>query len=160
MNNFRKQKGASLVEVLISVLIISLALIPAFYGAVSAHTIASSIRFNLTASYLAQEGIEVVRAIRDANGFAGRPFNSGLGNGDWQAQYASLNLKPYADTYMFFYEPSGFYNHTSGLNSPFKRKITLENISSVQIKITSQVTWEERGRTRDVTIESHIFDWQ
>lgn len=80
-------RGFSLMEVIISVGIISFSFVGIM--AIFASNIRTEIsnRDKITAAYLAQEGIEIVRQIRDNNWFAGgaSSWNTGLTNGDHQA---------------------------------------------------------------------------
>ncbi len=59
------EQGFTLVETLIAVAIVTLAVAGPLYGADRAFVAAEISRDNLTAVYLAQEGIEYVRAMRD-----------------------------------------------------------------------------------------------
>ncbi len=64
MNNFQK-RGFTLIETMIAVTILTLAVAGPLYAASRAIVAATISRDQLTASYLAQEGIEYVRALRD-----------------------------------------------------------------------------------------------
>jgi prepilin-type N-terminal cleavage/methylation domain-containing protein len=65
--NFKNNHGFTLIELIISVFILSIAIVGIF-GAFSIMIILTSDAADrLTATYLAQEGIEIVRNIRDTN---------------------------------------------------------------------------------------------
>lgn len=75
------QSGFTLIEIMIAVFILSIAIVGT-YGAFSIMvTLTTNASDRLIASYLAQEGIEIVRNIRDTNWLANDPditFNSNL----------------------------------------------------------------------------------
>jgi len=65
--SFKKQNGFTLIEIVISIFLLSFALV-AIFSAFSMIVISTSdIVSQLTGTYLAQEGIEIVRNIRDTN---------------------------------------------------------------------------------------------
>ena len=153
--------GFTLIEALVSLMILSVAIIPAYAISTSSVGLAYSIRNSTTASNLAQEGVEVVRAIRDANWFSGQAFDYNLpGDGDrYIVSWNSSGVSPWYDVPLKM-DANGVYNYTSGADSIFQRTITLTGISSVQLKVESEVTWTERGRAKSIRVESHLFDWK
>lgn len=62
-----KKDGFTIIELLMASLIITIGLMAVISMIISAFTSTASLSFNLTASYLTQEGFEVVRRIRDTN---------------------------------------------------------------------------------------------
>jgi len=65
MTSYHFSKGFTLIETMIAVTILSLAIVGPLFTASRAIVAAQSSRDQLVASYLAQEGIEYVRAMRD-----------------------------------------------------------------------------------------------
>ena len=171
MKNISKtSKGFTLIEALAAVLLLTLGLTPLLMVGSAASNVAFSIQNNVIASNLAQEGIEVVRAIRDTNWVATpvRGFDASLSPSGVPAfdcttaclvEWNSDVLLPFLDTPLKI-DSNGIYNYTLGTASFFKRKITITKPSTVELKIISEVTWQERARLRKVTIEDHLFDWK
>lgn len=156
----------TLVEVMVAFLFLSLGLIPIFAVITSSINLAARIENNLIAANLAQEGPEVIRAIRDASSMRGEDFDVDLPDGDYLVAWDSLSLIPYdADMYIK-YDPSTHiysYDSTDTINTKFKRRINIQKIVSAcdcEIKVISEVTWNERGVDKIVNVESHIFDWR
>jgi len=92
-----KKKGFTILEVIISILVVTI-------GVLSVYTVTQQIvsytyhsAFRLTAVYLGEEGIEIVRNIRDTNWLKGVAWNNGLGVGAWEADYNTI--QPLSDTY-------------------------------------------------------------
>jgi hypothetical protein len=122
------------------------------------------IEQKLIASYLAQEGIEIVRNIRDSTwlekrGNTGIAWDNYLGVGEWEADYDSQTLTAYVGTPLNI-ESEGFYGYgPADAQTVFKRKITIEKPNADEIKVIVNVTWEERGRTHNFTTLEYITNW-
>ena len=66
--------GFTLIEALVALVILTIALGPALVLSSNISSTASVIQNNLIAANLSQEGIEVIRALRDANWYSGLVF--------------------------------------------------------------------------------------
>ncbi len=158
----KNNRGFTLVEALVALTVLTVGLVAGYAAAVSSAGLASSIRNNVVAANLAQEGVEVIRAIRDTNWFSGQVFDTGLAPGDYEvAIYSGAASTPYQGRFLYI-NNDGLYQYLTGVGytpTPFKRKITIFKPSSVELKITSEITWIDRGRNRSVSVESHLFDW-
>lgn len=154
----------TLVEALVSVLIFSLGIVPSFLVILMANNLASSIKNNLVAANLAQEGIEIVRAIRDTNWFLDNSFDLGLSDGAYRVEWNSTSLLPESGNTALRVDTGGLYNYSTGTETLFRRKVTITNVDPVncdcQLRVVSEVTWLEKGRTETVSAELHLFDWQ
>jgi len=165
-----KNKGFTLIEVIVAIGII-LTTIVGLIG-LSSFSVSSlgTAKSKVIAVNLAQEGIEIVRNIRDSNWITyrtqidqGHPeyWSVGLGNGTYRAQYDSASLTANPDNPPLYKNSYGFYQYspTGGTLTPFRRTITLQNISADEIRVTSQVTWSEKRRSNTITIEDHLYNW-
>lgn len=125
-------------------------------------------RSKIIAINLSQEGLEIVRNIRDNNWLAGyrSPLNwrQGLGPGNYRAVYDKAGLLPYAAVALDR-DTGGFYFYTDqgaragSVATPFQRTITIEHIDNNQIKVVSEVTWSERGRNQVISAETRFYNW-
>lgn len=154
--------GFSLMEVIISIGVIVTTLIT-LIALIS--SVVSGLRlgeFKLTATSLAQEGLEIVRNIRDSNWLsykrAPENWRDGLAAGDYRVQYDQSALLFWADSFLKI-DNNGFYQYDSGSNTSFKRKITIGHIEDNQIKAVSEITWQEKGRSYTITAESRLYNW-
>jgi len=121
---------------------------------------------------LAQEGIEVTRAIRDENWLASpvRAFNVGLSEGAdgstniGRVQYDTIDglMSRDDDARLYLNTTTGVYGYSSIGSSEtfFVRNISITKVSSVELKVMSEVTWTESARTKSVRAEDHLFDWK
>lgn len=118
-------------------------------------------RSRIIAIGLSQEGLEIVRNIRDNNWLADRRtalnWRQDMGPGDYRAQYDSSGLLVFSTTPLRI--NNGFYQYTGGSNTPFYRKITIEHINDNQMRIISEVTWTEQGRNHVVSAETRLYNW-
>ena len=158
------KRGFTLLEVILAIFVIMVGIVGTL-GIIQqgiSYTQLSSSR--LTADYLAQEGIEIVRNIRDTNWLEWRAnqdilWSDGIPSGDWEADYKTQNLtQSYTGTYLNI-DNSGFYSYFSGSPAKFKRKITIAKDTNI-LKISVQVKWQERGRNNQVTVQENLYNWR
>jgi type II secretory pathway pseudopilin PulG len=162
-----KNKGFTLIEVIISIAIVIIALISALSLITFSTT---SIRINkskIIAAGLVQEGLEIVKNIRDNNWLHNCPacdrrtaanWRIGLGTGDWRAQYNLENLIGFSSIPLRT-DSNGFYQYDSGSNTPFYRRINIQYINDDQIKVIAEVTWTEKGGIQSVSAETRYYNW-
>lgn len=154
------QKGFTLVEALVTLVVLTIALGPSLILTGNVGSTTSVVRNNLIAANLAQEGVEVVRGMRDTNWFLGNPFDQGLSDGTYRIQWDSdaliaLGANPPLK------ESSGLYNYSTGTDTMFRRTISVLKVNAGELRIISEVTWQERGgNNKTFQAESHLFNWR
>ena len=79
-----KKRGFTVIEVIIATFILTVGVLGAFSVIQMILTFTSNVSSQLAAVYLAQEGIENVRNIRDSNWLAQIAWDQGISSGDWQ----------------------------------------------------------------------------
>ncbi len=154
-----KEAGITLVEALVAMTILSMALIPVLTLSNYTTNAAFYVRDTLTAASLAQEGAEVVRALRDENWFRNRAFDNGLTDGDYRTEWNSTALTTIGSN-PFLKINNGLYNYSTGTDSIFKRTISISKLNTSEIRVVSTVTWTGKSGSRSVSVESHLFDWK
>lgn len=117
----------------------------------------------LVGAYLAQEGIEIVRNIRDANWLLqretpGTPWDNGLGTGDWEAGFSDFSLVAYQGRPIKI--NGGFYNYTSGVDTKFKRKITIQKPGANILAVAVEISWQERGISYATSLQENLYNWK
>lgn len=183
------RKGQSLVEAVFAIGIL-LVVLSAILGVTMANIGGSQeSEFQIVANNLAREGIEVFRNTRDTNWLLGRTWDEGLKpTGVTNTAIAMFDHVNNRWTISFnytsdalFISPDGLYSHSEIGNQPsiFSREITVERIcldadsgneriafpcaggeQEIGMKISSRVSWTERGRTHDVTLEDLLYAWK
>jgi prepilin-type N-terminal cleavage/methylation domain-containing protein len=156
-----KNKGFTLLEVIIAITILTTA-IGGSFALIQQNLVSASMnQMTLTGYYLAQEGLEIVKNIRDNNWLA-EGWNEGLEEGIWQVDYNSTIPVAYQNQYLKI-DSNGFYGYSSGSPTNFKRKITIGNIMSEEtvmgLEVTALVEWEERGRTHKAEVTEYLYNW-
>lgn len=158
--NFIENKGQVLVESIIALTVLTLgflSLIGLLNSSIGLTKIANE---NYIATYLAAEGIEVVKNIIDNNRLnPAAAWNQSLGNGEYELEYNSLNMQSYQDRFLKFNNQNNTYNYSNGVDTIFKRKIIIQNLTDA-IKVTSLVSWKSRGGVESkVQLEDVFYNY-
>ncbi|MCD6148094.1 prepilin-type N-terminal cleavage/methylation domain-containing protein [bacterium] len=163
MLNKNKKRGFSLIELMVAIFFVSVAL-PGILLAISktiAGTEDSTLR--LRAIYLAQEGIEIVRNIRDTEWLKGATSTALETAGNYEADYESVSLSPFSSRFLKI-DNDGFYQYSTGATTPFKRKITIDKTDDLdgdgeadRERVTVEVSWTKRG-THSVKVQEYLYD--
>ncbi|MBI2120097.1 MAG: hypothetical protein HYT94_00555 [Parcubacteria group bacterium] len=176
--------GFILVETLVAVSLLMLAVPAALTVATKSISIASYSKAQVTATYLAQEGLEIVRYRRDSNmlqmpsdplvrwrdGFVEAPIakcNSGRCRVDYGVSPA---LEPRIERCMggcsivLYKNTNGTYAHTSGAGwevTPYSRYVEARPIpgNPNEVRITSVVTYSIYGITKTITLSENLTKW-
>jgi prepilin-type N-terminal cleavage/methylation domain-containing protein len=172
MKNLKFKKGFTIIELVISIFVLSIGVVGIF-SAFSIMVIStSSASDQLIATYLAQEGMEIARNLRDNNWMKEDNWTDGLDNcekisGGCEADYKSVVLVAWAGNYLNkntngFY----FYDPTNSLKTKFQRKIIIDPaFDSNAIKVTVQVFWDQKATIVNpagkgsITAEDYLYDW-
>lgn len=167
-NPKKRKKGFTILEAMIAIFVIIIGVIGASIAIQQTLFLTRIVSSQLIASYLAQEGVEIVRNIRDGNWLEGVAWDSGLTGCEpegvgCQADYTNTqSLDPYTG------EPlkidGGFYNYQSGTPTPFTRKITIasrtdpEGIPILDTRVL--VNWQIGGETYQVLTIEYLYNWK
>jgi hypothetical protein len=126
---------------------------------------------NYVATYLAAEGVEVVKSLIDANYLAERGFFDGFASCTttctWEVGYdtnwESAPPSPYSGRKLWYDPISHLYTYAPfGTETPFTRRIsvTLSGTSGNELHVISRVEWIGRGGgSSAVSLEDHFYDW-
>lgn len=157
-------KGFTLIEVLAAMFIMLMGTVGVF--GLIARTVAfnSSVNSQLVASYLAQEGLEIVRNMRDANFLAihkgaGGQWNNGLTScvAGCGADYNDVVLGSFQETPLKL--SNGLYTYDAGTDTMFTRKITIDSATTDLLKVSVDVSWQDKGNTRRVLGATELYNW-
>ena len=163
VKKFENQKftaGFTLLEVLISLAVITICVVGVFALVQQTISLLPVSEQRLAASYLVQEGVEIVRNLRDTNIINGEAWNLGLTScgAGCEADYLSSSLTAWgAGRYLL--DNGTFYNYSSGSPTLYKRKITINFSTADVLKITIEVSWQEKTRSHSIKAREDIYNW-
>ena len=176
-----QQKGFTLIEALIAIFIFSLALVSLITITSRGITGVAQARDQAIAQFLAQEGIEMVRNIRDTNLLGviagnGASWDDGLsdcyngGFGDFCSIIYTGNASDYYQVTAGGNSSLGlavaetndldFYKATSAASGKFTREIYYTNaMNSEEVTVHSIVTWTNGAIPRRVHLVTTLTKW-
>lgn len=184
----RPLTGFTLTETMIAISILAFAIAGPLFTADRAIVAAQTARDQLIASYLAQEGIEYVRAIRDNSYLAAYRSESGdISSAAWDnfleaiedcrataefpTQGCTLDpargISPQScligSTCNSLSLVNGLYRqqgNSENRATPYTRTVQAIDISPTEEKIVSKVSWTFHGTPYSVTVSDHLTSWQ
>jgi len=168
----RLRAGFTVIEVLLAITIIIIGTGGVFALTARTVAVASANNNKLVASYLAQEGVEIVRNIRDTNFLKIRegvalswdegiilPGSVCATSPFCQADYSQNSLSVAAGGPLFRDGVTNLYNHTAGTPTIFIREIKTVAVGTDKIEVEVKVLWSERGDGREVQAVTEIYNW-
>ena len=155
------KRGFTLLEVLVATFIITVGIMGSL-SLVSRTIYSANISSKrLIAVYLAQEGIEIVRNIRDTNWLEQISWNDGLIGclfpTGCEADYDDQALVSYLDRKLYIDNNGVFSYSPSATQTEFKRRITVTPNGSDILEILVSVDWQ--GKI-EVTAQENLYNWR
>ncbi|MFZ2501014.1 MAG: prepilin-type N-terminal cleavage/methylation domain-containing protein [Minisyncoccia bacterium] len=181
--SINKEGGFTLIEAMVAVTILALSVSGPLFMASRALVAAETARDQFTASYLAQEGVEYVRALRDDEYLKVYTGNTVLAWGNFMSSVIQCRTSPDTTAACDFdpaipslapctringqctsplYLSNGIYTPgiTTGVKTSFTRTIKLVDINANDEKIVSTVSWSFHEIPYSVTVIDHLTPWQ
>lgn len=168
---FEKSRGFTILEIMVAIFVINIGVIAALSAVLRATTVTFVSSSKLTAAYLVQEGIEIIRNIRDTNRLEGAAWNDGIPEADClEADYESKTLSLCGPELRYLYidvladGSRGFYKYIDSpfpedIKTKFKRKITVVSDGPDILKISVLVEWQERGKDFQATVQENLYNY-
>ncbi len=177
----RAQNGAgfTLIETLVSILIFSVSIVALISITAGGVSDTGFVKKKQTAYLLAQEGVEVLRFMRDSSIRSGddwATFNSEIsgagctGDGCTVDSYRLAGGDPVLPTIdncngqcpVMKYDPLSGYQYSYGTKTDFVRTIKLNKVPgghANEIEIYSEVSWQHGGDPFSVVLREVITNW-
>tara|TARA_B100000745_G_scaffold168274_1_gene110071 strand:- start:5597 stop:6100 length:504 start_codon:yes stop_codon:yes gene_type:complete len=164
---YQTTQGFTLVETLVAIFVLTLSITGPLFIAQQSFTSAATARDRTTASFLAQEGIEYVRSVRDHNYLSNETnWLQDLGpcvGGNCRID-TSVSTYPAitscSATCPFLRQSStGLFGYQNGTDTRYIRTISITQIQAHEVLVDVEVRWTQRGVTRNVTVEERLFNW-
>jgi prepilin-type N-terminal cleavage/methylation domain-containing protein len=185
--NFKASSGFTLLETLVAVAILMISISSAFSLAPEGLAGSRFAKNQTTATYLAQEALEIVRSNRDNKMIHSQDTADPL---NWLAKVSQcidelctvnpINLDmdqcsgscPPVRTLLDTVNDSLIYGNgqyfESAQNSIFTRTVTIKKVlnktigptrDDTEIKVTVRVTWKEGVISKNTEVSEYLFDW-
>jgi type II secretory pathway pseudopilin PulG len=158
----RKNRGYVLIEAIVAITIAVVGLLGIFSLLSRSLSLNRVVADRFVASYLAAEGIEIVKNLIDNNILKGVPWNEGLSSGTYEADYADTGLIPDTGRFINVNPDTGAYGYAELTPTLMKRTIAIRNSADgEEIAVGSRVNWVTRGGGKfDINLEEHLFHWR
>lgn len=164
----RDNRGFTLLELTIAVFVLIVAVTGTYSFFSSIIVVTSTASSRLTAAYLAQEGIEIVRNIRDTEWLNDSSWDDirnhfSICSLGCEVDYKTgtvgetTALRSFQNNYLGI-DTDGFYNYYTGSPSIFKRKVTVVSAETT-LQISVLVMWKDRGKDYSFIAEETLYDW-
>ncbi len=173
----QKNKGFTLVETLVAISIFTMSILALLSILTQGISNTNYAKTKMTGLYLAQEGIEYIRNMRDTYVL----YTEMTGN-DWNKFKVKLNLCSPGNecgidnlflstdpSFIFkcssgaggckLYLDNGNYNAIVGNESGFVRKIWMTTITANEVKVFSSVSWNQGSGAYNITLSEDLFNW-
>ena len=165
----KKEAGFTIIELILTIAILSAGIIGAYAAFAPLITLTYNVSLKFTAVYLAQEGLEITRNIRDYNFINGRPWSEGMLACELGCQLDYKTGTPVPlDNPLQAYDPAAFlkvnddsfYSYEEGENSRFQRKVTITQEGGPQtLKVSVLVSWEYASKPYSFESIEYLYDW-
>ncbi len=161
-----KNKAFTLIETLIGITLITVVL-TAVTGLILSTMLSNQRNAHiLQATALAQEGVEVMRHVRDSNWLQNYSWDGGSGEwggdfdlGDGESETLYLTQSGCAHHWCFGGDGE-VYVYDEEDTFVFEREILVDYVEEGAVEVTAVVTWDEKGVDRSVELSTHLTDWQ
>lgn len=171
MQEFYQQnlrKGQMLVEALVALSVLTVGFLGILTLLSRSTALTRVVSDNYTATYLAAEGIEIIKNLVDANVIQKKPS----WDDDFVSEQYEVDYRDYEPKKLeLFISPGRFLNldPVSHLYSygppdsptPFKRIVTVTFPNADEMQVVSEVSWITRGDSLSkVRVEDHFYNWR
>jgi len=168
-------KGFTLIEMIVSVFIITVGLVGVFSSITKYSQMTQEEKENFQAYYIAQEGIEIVKNMRDSNwvdielnGTEGATWKDNLTScaSGCEADYDDTALTAWSSPGRFLYIDGGtggneMYKYietpgTGDVKTLYKRKITISEVDTYELDIIVDIYWADKS----IQLKENIYNWK
>ncbi|MEZ4156826.1 MAG: hypothetical protein R3B52_02560 [Candidatus Paceibacterota bacterium] len=164
MNN----KGQLLIESLVAITVIVISILGIFTLVSRSLSLNRVVNDQYVGTYLAAEGIEVIKNIVDTNVLTHcEPWNQGVNTaGEYQVNYdtqlfGSQTLTQTNGPAQLNFDGTMYSHYSGGQPTKFYRSVTLDPITANHLKVVSLVQWETRGNANfETVLEDHFYNWR
>lgn len=176
MSTPTSQSGFTIIEALVAIAILLIAIAGPMTIAMQGIKQGAHARDQVTAFYLGQEAIEIIRATRDDAALRGDSWGTGIGASCASGCGIAINGRNFVACSVgtgnptncnIFYNPNGvtgarrgIYSHTPDVATVYNRTITISPAGTDEYVVDATVTWRSRifPAGTSLTVRGRIFD--
>ena len=175
--------GFTLVETLVAISILSLSILAGFTAVQNGIKSSLTAKNQITAFYLVQEAMEIIKNVRDENALA---FINGDNTRSWLYGMSSqasdecyFGKTCYVDSttsvpaniiqtcsgvnttcpYLRMDSNTGLWGYTAGwTQTNFKRAVTFQNVSTDEVAVTVWISWTQGATTKSFQVTQSLFN--
>jgi len=169
MISHKNNRAFTLIETIIAIGVLTIAMIAAIQLAASSNRLSSLLMQRFTAHHLAEEGVEIIRNMRDTNWLKNIGWRSGLVDGRYaiaeRSSVAATTLDPKMHP-LFILNAAGSIERaetiTVGETIRYQRMIELStpDPESEIMHVRSVVEYNFRGTPQQAVVEAELSDWK
>jgi len=170
-------KGFTILETMVAALLLSMVVAVMVVATASGFSNVNSLKNTLTATYLSQEGIELVRKVRDDQvinyedsatrwveflGYVDKCLTANGCNIWYNPNVTDVQVSNYAANSFLRYDTGyGYYGYITGDRTTFKRQVIIQVLSATdqEVLVTSTVTWKQGGSDKMFETKEVMFNW-
>jgi Tfp pilus assembly protein PilV len=162
--------GFSLLETVVVLMIMAVGLVSIINLTVDSLRAQTLNRNTLIAYQLAQEGLDLIRNVRDTNWARGDDWNQHIstttGPANFKVDYSHWQpqeISNISQAKLQVSSTTGFYLHDSNSpDSPFSRMVTITAVSSSSPSSTVSVLvkWTDQGAVHQYQLETTLYNWK
>lgn len=161
----RGKEGSLLIESIVSINIALIGLLGVLGLLSSSLTLNRDAGQKIIATYLAAEGIEVVKNMIDLNYVDGTvAWNEGINSGSYEVSYDSNSLgndlSGNSTIPLKYDSATWLYSYGDGEPTSFRRTVRIDNSRAEEIIVNSFVEWQSKMGLQTINLEDHFFDWR
>ncbi len=174
LNSFRvrrypgvSRRGMIIVELMVALSVLMVGLIAILTLLNRSLALTRAITENYAATYLAAEGVEVVKNLVDGNHLQGKIWGDGFGGGGtFEVVYDSATLSSDLGRFLSFDPTTHLYGYAGGDITPFKRRVEVSFFDNdgdgvgEEMKVNSVVLWQGPGGLLQINLEDHFYKWR
>lgn len=185
IHNYKNSRGFTVLETLVAIAVLIVSLTAAFSVAQSGLSTSMSARDEVSAYYLAQEAVEMIKNIRDNNSINGDPWLTGIANSssdpcyfgnyciiDSPNEYFAICNGSTAEDCPLLKQDKTANSVTLGMygaepvataswdTTNFRRSINIKQINSDEIAVNVTVSWSKGAFSNKFVMRENVFNWQ
>jgi len=151
-------KGFTFIEVMVAISVTIVGIVGIYTLVPRVFSVVSTSKDKFISSQLAQEGIELIRNVRDSNWLAGKSWDNSLTGYEagCEIDYNDSSPVSYQNRYLQI-DSNGFYNYGQGANTKFKRKITISPESNL-LAVEVEIIWQ--GKYSPLRVRETLYNWR